>query len=180
MRNTSIFYLIILFIVNSSCNNNSKGDNIKTVESYSDIKENKTAKPEKLKIIGDSIEVPSFEIELNLSKKAEEKLISDKETVIFFANIFGEPKSDPNKEGPISLAYSKIELTDKRKALFENIKFSKTTYDSLKGKNIWITVEVSSGRKSINENFLDTDFLQEDVDNVINKKFVLNGKLIGE
>jgi hypothetical protein len=180
MKYTTVFYLIILFIVNSSCNNNSKSDNIKTVESYSDIKKNKIVNPEKLKIIGDSIEIPSFEIELNFSKKAEEKLIFDKETVIIFANIFGQPKSDPNKEGPINLAYSKIELTDKRKALFENIKFSKATYDSLKDKNIWITVEVSSGRKSINENFLNTDFLEEDVDNVINKKFVLNGKLIGE
>jgi hypothetical protein len=177
MKYTSVLYLIILFIVNSSCNNNSKNNNIKAIESYSDIKKSKT---EKLKVIGDSIEIPSFEIELNFSKKAEGKLASDKETVIIFANIFGEPKSDPNKEGPINLAYSKIELIGKRIALFENIKFSKATYDSLKDKNIWITVEVSSGRKSINENFLDTDFLEEDVDNVINKKFVLNGKLIGE
>ena len=178
MRNTNVFYLIILSVINSSCNNNSKNNNTKKVELKSD--NIKKQKPEQLKIIGDSIEIPAFGIELNFSKKAEEKLIKDNETVIVSADIFGEPKSDPNKEGPITLASSEIELTDKRKAIFNKMKIPKSIYNSLKNYKIWITIEVVSGRKSINENFLDTDFLEDDVEKVINKNFVLNGKLIGE
>lgn len=178
MRTNNIFYLIILFVIVSSCNNNSKKGNI-NVKPDEITKKNENVKFEKIKILGDSIEIPSFEIDLNLSEKAERKLTEDKETVIVVANLWGEPKSDPNGEGPFPLAVSEIELTASRKAVFKNMKYAKSDYALMKG-DIWITVEVASGRKSINKNFLDTDFLQEDLEKVTNKKFILNGKLIGE
>ena len=178
MRTKNIFYLIILFVIVSSCNNNSKKENIK-VKLDEITKKDENVKSEKAKIIGDSLEIPSFEIDLNLSEKAEKKLEKDKETVIVIANLFGEPKSDPNREGPFPLSVSKIELTDSRKAIFKKIKYSKSDYALMKG-DIWITVEVASGRKSINKNFLEVDFLEEDLEKVINKKNILNGKLIGE
>ncbi|MFB9080914.1 hypothetical protein ACFFLS_22465 [Flavobacterium procerum] len=176
----NIFYLIIIFIVISACNNNSNADKTKISKANSEINQNKIAKSEKLKIVGDSIEIPSFEIEIDLSKKAEEKLRSENETIIVLTNIFGEPKSDSNQEGPLALAHSKIELTDKRKAVFKNIKISEKTYKSLESDKIWATIEIFSGRKSTNNNIIDSDFLEDDVENIINKKFVLKAKLIGE
>jgi hypothetical protein len=178
MKTNIFFYLIVLFVIISSCNNNSKKKNI-AIKSEEVLENSKNIKSENQKNIGDSIEIPSFEIDLNLSEKAEKKLADDKETLIIIANLFGESKSDPNGEGPFSLAVSEIELTDSRKAIFKNIKYSKSDYDLIKG-DIWITVNVISGRKSINKNFLDVDFLEEDLEKIINKKFILKGKLIEE
>lgn len=168
--------LILLLFLNLF-SNVSFSQSKRKVESKPVIKKSKN---EQMEIVGDSIKIPAFEIELKLSKRAEEKLAKNKESIIVLATIFGEPKSDPNKEGPITLSYSKIELTNKRKVIFNKIKILKSTYNALKNKVLWITVEVSSVRKSIKENFLDTDFLEEDLDKVISKNFVLNGKLIGE
>jgi hypothetical protein len=160
MNKKLAFYLYLLVLVTFSCNKNSKIESENTIDSKSDIKKTELGMMESIKINNDSIEIPSFEIDLSLSHKAEEKLANDEETVVVTASFFGEAKSDPNQEGPITLTYSKIELTKNRKAIFKNIKFSKALYDSLLNKNIWVIVDVTSGRKSINENFLDTDILE--------------------
>ena len=130
-----------------------------------------------LKIVGDSVEIPFFEIELKLSEKAEKKLKADNETVIvmaYFLEIIR--KDDYFDERP--LTSHSIELTDKRLARFENIKFSKDLYDSLENKDIELLINVFSGRRSTENNILDCDLLQDFMSNIKEKRFTLTGKLI--
>jgi hypothetical protein len=142
-----------------------------------------------LKIIGDSVEIPYFEIELNLSEKAEEKLKANNETVIVMA--YFEAMVENAETIPIQIRCQKfperlhllsypIELTDQRLARFENIKFSKELYDLLENKDIQLLINVFSGRKSTGDNLLDVDILQDFMSEVKGKIFTLNGKLIGE
>ncbi|MEO8149306.1 MAG: hypothetical protein ABI723_16795 [Bacteroidia bacterium] len=140
-----------------------------------------------LKVVGDSVEVPSFEIEVTLNKKAEEKLSNDKETIIIMAYFTGNPKDNiPKKyhdkidiDGLFLRSYS-IELKDKRTARLQGIKFPKELFDLLSDKDIDLLINVCSGRRSTDINLLDCDILQDKMSNVYGKKFTIKGKLIAE
>ena len=140
--------------------------------------------PDSLKLIGDSVELPPFEIEVNLSAKAEEKLKVNNETIIVSAAFTGIPKDTTSKDylqwGEIAIAHSEIELKNNRIAKFQNVKFSKARYNSLANKDIDLLINIFSGRRSTNVNLLDCDILQDKMSNVKEKKFTLKGKLIGE
>jgi len=138
-----------------------------------------------LKIIGDSVEIPSFDIELKLSQKAEKKLKNDNESVIVMAYFSGDPiENIPNKYvdnvemGELFLLSYPIELTDKRLAKFENIKFSLELYNLLANKDIRLLINVYSGRKSTNINLLDCGILQDSMSKIKGKRFTIKGKLI--
>jgi len=150
-----------------------------------------------LKIVGDSAEIPWFEIELKLSEEAEKKLEDGNETIIvkaFFdgiTNIDNIPKKYKRKYkdridykgifgGGLHLAQHSIELTDRRLAKFENIRFSKELYDLLDNKDILLLINVFSGRKSSMYNLLDFDILQGNMSEIQGKRFIISGKLIGE
>ena len=138
-----------------------------------------------LKIVGDSVLIPSFEIEILLNEKAEAKLKKENESVIVMAYFNGDPIEEiPEKymdkvemDGLLLLA-SSIELTDKRIATFENLKFSKELYDLLANKEIQLLINVYSGRKSSDLNLLQCEILQDSLSNVIGKKITLKGELI--
>lgn len=180
MKNSTFFCSLLMFTLLLACNSKAKKDQAQSITSNSESKNDDEIKSKDFIIVGDSIQIPSFEVELKLSKKAEEKLTSDDEPLQVVAVVNGEGKFDPDQIGTIILATSTIELTDKRNIVFKNIKFAKKDYNALKNKNIWITVEVSSGTKGSTGNFLDVELLDEDVEKVMNEKFVLNGKLIYE
>lgn len=139
-----------------------------------------------LKIVGDSVEIPFFEIELNLSEKAEAKLKTDHETVIVMAYFEGianiENIPDRYKDragfGRLHLLSYPIELTDKRMARFENITFPKDLYDLLENKDIMLLINVFSGRQSTEDNLLEVDILEGNMSELKEKRFTLNGKLI--
>ena len=133
---------------------------------------------------GDSLEIPAFEIELNLSVQANDKLNRDKETVIVDAWFSGDPKDTTSKEyaesGEMFINTKRIELAGVRIAKFEGIKFSKRQFDLLADKDIRVLINVFSGRKSSSDNLLDCAMLSDKMSAVKGKKFVLAGKLIGE
>jgi len=137
-----------------------------------------------LKIVGDSVEIPSFEIALKLSEKAEEKLKADTESVVVIAYFSGKAIADiPEKYADMAdygfnFLTCKIELTDERVARFEHIKFSKELYDLLADKDITLLINVVSGRKSSEYNILDCETLENSMSNVMGKRFTLNGTLI--
>src|SRR5450755_3754746 len=70
------------------------------------------------KFYGDSVIIPSFEIEVSLSEKANAKLKAGKETIIVRAYFTGIPKDttseDYIKSGGIGVASHDIELSDSR------------------------------------------------------------------
>jgi hypothetical protein len=136
------------------------------------------------KIDGDSLVIPSFDIEVSLSEKANEKLTNDKETVIVAAWFSGQPKDTTSKEyaesGEMFIQSARVELSNSRVAKFGGIKFSKALYDSLAGKDISVLVTIFSGRRSTQDNLLDCAILAEKMSAVKEQKFVLTGKLIAE
>lgn len=133
---------------------------------------------------GDSIILPSFSIQLNLSPKAEEKLKRSNETIVISADVEGKPKDTTDKFfqqwGYIVVGNSQIELTNERIATFNSVKISKAAYNSLAGKDVDVLIDVFSGRHSSQNNLLDCEFLQEPISKVRKQTNVLSGKLIGE
>jgi hypothetical protein len=137
------------------------------------------------RIEGDSLVIPSFDVEIVLSAKANAKLKSKKETIIIAAYFSGQPKDTTTKEymqsGEMGLVQSVKELKgDERTATIEGAKFPKALYDSLADKDIQMLINVYSGRRSTNVNLLDCDILQDKMSVLKGKKFTLKGKLIGE
>jgi hypothetical protein len=134
------------------------------------------------KIEGDSLVIPPFEIGISLSPKAEIKLKKDKETIIVAAYFCGVPKDTTSEEymqdGDIFVASDKIELTDARTAKFQGVKFSKSLYDSLRDKDIKLSVNIYSGRKSSLDNLLDGGLLSNKMSRVKGKSYSMKVKLI--
>jgi hypothetical protein len=133
---------------------------------------------------GDSLIIPPFEIEVNLTEKANKKINNDKETIIVSAYFSGQPTDTTTKEylenGEISITASERELSNGRVARFEGVKFSRLLYNSLADKDIQLLINIYSGRKSTNVNLLNCDILQDRMSNIKNKKFTIKGKLIGD
>jgi hypothetical protein len=141
-------------------------------------------------IINDeSVIIPSFEIEIELSKTAEEKLFNDNESVIIAA-YFTSQLNDIEKiskkyedrliRNDIRILTYTIELTDTRLARFENLEFPKDLYDLLDNKDIHVLINVFSGRRSTNINLLYCAILSGPISKVREQKFILNGGLIEE
>jgi phosphoenolpyruvate synthase/pyruvate phosphate dikinase len=175
MRN--LFYVLFGLLVLTSCDF-SKKESQKNPEII-EFEKTKTSK--------DSLKVEAFEIELNLSEKAEKKLKDANETVIIQVEFVGYPekKISENKKyeiydenGQLTLGSKKVELKTERNVKFDNCKISKKLLELLKDKTYDVRITTFSGRKSSEDNLLDCDFLQDDIQNVKNKKLVINGKLI--
>lgn len=139
-----------------------------------------------LRIRGDSVELPSFEIEVLLSTKAERKLKTDKESIIVMAyfsgysvNLIPEKfKENVDETGELILLSYPVELTDSRLAKFENLKFSKELYNLLDNKDINVLINVYSGRRSSEFNILDCELLQDSMSNISGKRLSIKGDLI--
>ena len=142
------------------------------------------------KASNDMIEIPFFEIEIELSEAAEKKLQDDNESIIVAAYFTGYP-SDVEKvpkeyrellgwDDSISLVTQTIELTDTPLARFENLAYPKALYDLLDDKDIQLLINVFSGRRSTNRNLLDCGILEGSMSKIEGKRFTISGKLIGE
>ena len=137
-----------------------------------------------LKMVGDFVEIPSFEIALTLSEKAEEKLKAYNESVVVFAYFSGKAIANvPEKYADLvdygfNFLTCHIELTDERVARFEHITFPKEVYDLLEDKDITLLINVCSGGRFSEYNLLDCDILEDSMSNVIGKRFTIAGTLI--
>jgi hypothetical protein len=131
---------------------------------------------------GDSVLVPPFEIEVALSPKAKERIINSNETIVIDVFLEGTPKN-PSKahleeDGSFYVGAAKREISYGQIARFDNLKFPKKIYDQLADKDVDVTVNIYTGRKSSQNNLISGDFLGDKVSNVINKRFTMNEKLI--
>lgn len=138
-----------------------------------------------LEVVGDSIIIPAFEIEVLLNEKAEKKIKLNKETVVVKAIFFGDPIENLPKKyhndgviGGIVLLTYPLELRDKRIAKFENLKFSKELYDLLANKDISLLINVFSSRNSTELNLLSCGIIQDTMSEIIGKRLTINCKLI--
>jgi len=135
------------------------------------------------KMEGDEFVIPTFEIEVSNSLKANETLSKQKETIIVSAFFYGDPtnEKDLDEVGQMPIINKEIELTgDNRIARFEGLKFSKATYEKLADKDIRVLINVYSGRKSSDNNLLDCGIMEDKASKFRNKRFTLGCKLIEE
>lgn len=137
-----------------------------------------------LQLDGDSILIPDFEIEVSLSPKAEKKLKEDNETVMVSAMFSGVPKDTTSEEyqiwGSVNICEHRIELNDKRIARFDKVRFHSSILNKLSDADIFLLINVFSGRRSSENNILDVEILEDKMSVVKGKKYILKGKLIGE
>lgn len=130
------------------------------------------------------VKLPTFEIEIDLSDKAEKELKKSHETIIVQAYLRGIPKDKENEEyiewGHINVGEHRIELDSKRIACFSDVKIPKYQVNKLENLNVEVLINVFSGRKTSQFNILDVNILQEPINIIKGKKFTLKGKLIGE
>jgi len=136
-----------------------------------------------LQLDGDSILIPDFEIEVSLSPKAEKKLKEDNETVIVSAMFSGTPKDTLSNEYQfmgISVKNYDIELTTQRIARFDKVRFHSSILNKLSDADIFLLINVFSGRRSSENNILDVEILEDKMSVVKGKKYILKGKIIGE
>jgi hypothetical protein len=135
-----------------------------------------------LTLAGDSVTIGPFEVEVLLSPKAEEKITKDKETIVVYVFMEGDPKDRSKakleEDGSFFVASSRMEIQYGEVARFDSIKFPRTIYDQLVDKDVQFGLNVSSGRKSSPNNLLDCQSIFDKLSHVVNKKLTVTGKLI--
>ncbi|MBK8043389.1 MAG: hypothetical protein IPK21_12485 [Haliscomenobacter sp.] len=132
---------------------------------------------------GDSLLIPTFEIEVSNSVKTNQMLTKQKETVLVLAYFFGEPKDekDMDEVGQLQIINKEVELTgDARIARFSGIKFSKQVYEKLADKDLRVLINVVSGRRSSDDNLLDCGLMDLKASQFMDKRFLIGCKLIEE
>lgn len=132
---------------------------------------------------GDSLVIPTFEIEVRHSAKAASTMLKKKETIIVSANFYGEPTDakDADEVGELGLAEKDIELTgSNRIARFEGLKFSQKELDKLKDKDIRLLINVYSGRKSSKDNLLTCNLVDAPASQFGGKRYSVGCTLIEE
>jgi hypothetical protein len=136
------------------------------------------------KVIGDSVQLPAFQVAIRLSANAEERLRTDKETIKVSAEFYGLPE-DTTKVVDLDDSDNKLgstdrELSTERLARFEGCKISKDIYDSWKLTDMLIEINVFSGRRSTGDNLLDCGNIQEKLSLLMVQTDTIQGKLITE
>jgi len=133
-------------------------------------------------VSGDSAELPSFSIQVDLSPKAEKLLKEKKESIIVAAYFSGIPKDSTKylEDGEYAFGTHECELTDSRTAIFRGVKISKESFESLADKDFQVLINIYSGRRSMKNNVLDCDILQKKISQVKDQTFIIRGKLIAE
>ncbi|MCF8248130.1 MAG: hypothetical protein K9J37_23215 [Saprospiraceae bacterium] len=132
---------------------------------------------------GDSLVIPTFEIEVLESAKAAATMQKKKETVIVFAGFAGEPinPKDADEIGEFAILNKEIELTGRNRiARFEGLKFSKKQLDKLKDKDIRLLINVYSGRKASKDNLLSCNLVDAVASQFGGKRYSLGCALIEE
>ena len=132
--------------------------------------------------VGDSLQIPPFEIVLEVSEKAAQKLKKQQEAIIVDAMFTGVPTDTTSEsyqmEGEIFVTECKKELTEAGTVKIEGVKFSKKQYAELRDKDIILLVNVFSARKSSEDNLLNCGIVSGKMSELKNQKFTVPCKLI--
>ena len=196
MKKTLLILILFSFFsnsckekTNSEINENGRIDTetksskqeIETLELNMKSSENKIF-IDSIRVLKDSVIIPEFAIEINLSEKAKAKLKKDNESTIVQAYFSGIPKdtldSDYQKWGETNIGQHRIELWNSKIAYFKDLKISKKALEDLSDKNFEVLINVFSGRHSTTSNLLDCEILQENISKVKGKTHLINGKLL--
>ncbi len=176
---------VILISCSTPPNQKQNGDEKPAVDSIPAVKKTDnipTTLIDGYKVAGDSLEIPSFEIQVQLSDRAEQKLKAMKESIIVTAYFSGNPKNKKliSEDGQFPVASGSVELTVSRVANIQGIKISKANFEQLTDKDIQVLINIYSGRRSTQDNLLDCDILEKQISQIKGQRSILKGKLIGE
>jgi hypothetical protein len=137
-----------------------------------------------LRFENDSVTIPEFAIDLQLSEKTKEKLLIDKEFIIDRAIFSGIPKDTVNEEfekwGKVFICDNNVELWNSNIANFKAIKMARQNFNELIDSNYEVLINVFSGRRSVLTNLLDSDIIQENINFLKGKSHELEVKLLTE
>ncbi len=186
--NKILWIALIIFFLSCNSREDKKTSNTTKEDSLNIVtppEHNDPVLPNKLGIYTidrDSLVVPPFEIEILLSNKAQERIVSKDETIIVDVFLAGTPK-DPSKveledDGTFFVGFSKKEIAFGQIATFDNLKFPRRIYEQLADKDLDLSINVYTGRKSSPDNLIDCEFLSGKISSVINTRKTLVGKLI--
>ncbi|AQX90543.1 hypothetical protein CMU85_14975 [Elizabethkingia anophelis] len=173
MKKWSIL-LVVAVALMESCSkekkaNNSVKDHKDTIAAVQTPKNKPISGASDLVVKGDSVVIPDFKIEVNLSDKAVEKLQKNKESIIASLFFYGDVDDEDNlpedikKEiGPNGLKLAALVLEAKNIMQSNEFKinhftFPKKLYDVLANKNISLNINVFSGRRAFKDNVLDME-----------------------
>mgnify|MGYP001466586067 FL=1 len=135
-------------------------------------------------LIGCQVNVPSFEIKVDLDEKAERELRARKETIIVEAYISGTPRKDSwvrenNKAVGLVLGSFKKEINSEGVVKFEDMKIPEYYYKALENKDYGVSVSVRSGWKSSKYNLLNCEPFGNGISELAGKQHIIKCKLRG-
>jgi hypothetical protein len=137
----------------------------------------------------ESIDIPYFEIELKLNEQAEYKLFTDNESIViaiwFEKYIDAEtdinilPKKYVDRHlCSFLLLFHEVEVTTERIIKIDNLTIPKKRYNLLEDKEIYVTINVYSGRKASNLNILNVSAFIKPLNELNEQRITLTGGLI--
>lgn len=135
--------------------------------------------------VGDSLVLPTFEVEVGLSPKAMADLKKRKETIIVAAYFHAYPNDPKEKakgmDGEIAVLNKNIELSgDDRIARFEGLKFHKDLLKQMEDQDVQLLINVYSGRKSTGDNLLACGLVDAKASQFRNHRYLVACPLITE
>ncbi|MCT3664262.1 hypothetical protein J2O09_10325 [Elizabethkingia anophelis] len=147
-----------------------------------------------LQVKGNEILVPSLKLVVYLSKDAIQKLQENKESVVASLLLYGDiededtlPEEIRNEVGPDGLRLGTFQIEEQNisEAIsfnFNNLIIPKKFYERLANKNIYLNINVFSGRKSFKDNILNVESCDSNISRIFShgNKIILSGHLIPE
>ncbi len=183
----NLYLLLITVFSFIQCEDKPTEQNLKNriIQNYKNQKN-------KIQIKGNEVIIPNIKLTVFLSKDAIQKLQESHESVIASLLLYGniddedtlpeEIRKDIGLEG-LKLGIFQIEeknVSDAIKFNFEKIRISKKIYDALSSKDIYININVFSGRKHFKDNILNVESYDSKLSKtILNYNIIkLNGHLI--
>jgi len=131
---------------------------------------------------GDSLVAPAFDIVIELSKKAKEKIEKGNESIVVDVFLDGTPgdmgTAKLEEDGSFFVGSAKKEIKPGEVAHFDNLKIARSIYDQLLDKDPNVTVNIYTGRKTFPDNLITGDFISDKLSKIVNRKFTSKQHLI--
>ena len=145
----------------------------------------KNAQPANSPNVASSSNFADFRVDLSLSKRAEQSLNENKESVVVVAEFTGKPKkgalkSYVNDLGEIELGWAKLEVAPGENAMFKNIALKADALEQTDNGDPQVLVNVFSGRKSSKDNMLICGIYQGGLRHIQGGNVAIPCSLIGE
>lgn len=184
------YYLSALFLMSSFLVACGESDNAETVPAKVKLdqpKSNHSELPTEVSIldegkIGDKIEGPEFSVKVNLSEKAEAKLLELGESITISSMFDGSGEASPDdKDAYPEVSLGDFDITVKlgEIAYFKNIYFSTDDIKRL-DKGYQLTINVYTARKVLEDNLLSCAVPIVNIDVVRDSRITISCSLIEE